>query len=149
MGCVLHFFGDMADVGELERLSPTEPCAVFRKGQTRSTRPNARAARTSGVSIVASEADFELLELQQTEALAFLRIHHTKLQAMRDVAGIETASIDFGISMRNVIVQGDSFEPDLLAEIASLRMRLVLSQYPTQGKAKKIKQYRRALRSAA
>ena len=128
MGCVLHFFGDMADVGELERLSPTEPCAVFRKGQARSTRPNARAARTSGVSIVASEADFELLELQQTEALAFLRIHHTKLQAMRDVAGIETASIDFGISMRNVIVQGDSFEPDLLAEIASLRMRLVLSQ---------------------
>jgi len=99
--------------------------------------------------LVASEADFDQLEQQQTDSLEFLKLYRSELQAMRAATGVEIASIDFGISMRNVIVQGDSFEPELLAEIASLRMRLVLSQYPPQGKAKKIKQYRRALRSAA
>ncbi|GAB2803595.1 hypothetical protein GCM10027276_00020 [Comamonas piscis] len=65
---------------------------------------------------------------------------------MRQFPGIELASIDFGISMRNVIVQSDSFEPQLLAVLADLNLRLVLSQYPMAGKAKKLKQYRRALR---
>jgi hypothetical protein len=149
MSCVLHFFGDAADVAELERLCPTETCNVFRKGQAKSDRPNARLARTSGISVVASEAEFEDLEQQQADALAFMKRHHAALQAMRSVQGVETASIDFAITMRNVFVQGDSFEPDLLVEIANLGMRLVLSQYPPQGRAKRVKQYRRALRSAA
>lgn len=88
-------------------------------------------------------------EDEQAESPAFLRRYRAELQVMRAVGGVETASIDFGISMRNVIVQGDSFEPELLAEIAGLGMCLVLSQYSTAGKAKKIKQYRRALRNAA
>jgi hypothetical protein len=149
MGCVLHFVGAAADVAELQRLCPVEPCNVFRKGQARSTRPNARLARTSGVSLVASEAEFDELELQQAEALAFMRRHEVKLRTMRAVSGVEVATIDFGISMRNVFVQGDSFEPDLLAQIAALQMRMVLTQYPPQGRAKRVKQYRRALRSAA
>ena len=149
MSCVLHFSGDAADVSELQRLCPVEPCNVFEKGKPRSSRPNSRVARTSGVSLVASEADFDQLEQQQAESLVFLKRHHATLQKMRAVEGVQSASIDFGVHMRNVIVQGDSFEPDLLAEIASLRMRLDLTQYPPQGKAKKIKQYRRALRSAA
>ena len=98
---------------------------------------------------MASEAEFEQLEQQQTEALTFLKRHHAKLLAMRSVQGVDAASIDFGITMRNVFVQSDAFEPDLLAEIANLRMQLVLSQYPPQGRAKRVKQYRRALRSAA
>jgi hypothetical protein len=149
MSCVLHFLGDAADIAELERLCPTEPCNVFRKGEPRSSRPNARLTRTSGVSVVASTAEFEQLEEQQSEALAFMKRHHATLKAMRSVQGVETASIDFGITMRNVIVQSDSFEPELLAEIAELKMRLVLSQYPPQGRPKRVKQYRRALRSAA
>lgn len=149
MGCVLHFFGDAANVAELERLCPTEPCNVFYKGKPRSTRPNSRLSGTSGISIVASDADFDKLELQQTESLEFLTLHHAKLLDMRAVEGVETASIDYGISMRNVIVQGDAFEPELLAKIASLEMRMILSQYPPQGRAKKVKQYRRSLRNHA
>lgn len=149
MSCVLHFIGDSADISELQRLCPVEPCNVFEKGKPRSSRPSSRVARTSGISLVASEADFDQLEQQQAESLAFLRNHQSALQEMRAVAGVQSASIDFGIHMRNVIVQGDSFEPELLAEIAGLRMRLELTQYPPQGKSKKVKQYRRALRSAA
>jgi hypothetical protein len=148
MSCVLHFFGDAADVAALVRLCPIEPCTVFKKGEPTSSRPKARLARTSGISVVASDAEFELLELQQADALAFLKRHHSVLHAMRSVQGVEEASIDFGITMRNVLVQIDAFEADLLAEVASLRMRLVLTQYPPQGRAKRVKQYRRALKRA-
>ena len=150
MGCVLHFVGDSANVEELLRLTPVEPCAVYRKGVPRSTRPAARPSRTSGVSMVVSAADFDCLELQQAEAIAFLRQHHSALSAMRHVQGVKAGSLDFGISMRNVIAQSDAFEPELLVEIASLGLQLVLSQYPTvKGRGKKIKQYRRALRNNA
>ncbi len=149
MSCVLHFSGDSADVAELQRLCPTEPCNVFRKGEPTSHRPNARLARTSGISLVASEASFEHFELQKLEALAFMKRHHAELKAMCSVHGVENAEIKFGIYMRNVFVQGDSFAPDLIAEIARLRLRLVLSQWPPQGRAKRVKQYRREVRSAA
>lgn len=62
----------------------------------------------SGLSLVASEADFDLLEEQKREALEFLQEHRTALLAMRQFPGIELASIDFGISMRNVIVQSEA-----------------------------------------
>lgn len=149
MACVIHFVGDTVDVEELQRLCPAPPCAVFRKGLPRTNRPTARPARTSGLSVMASEADFDFLEEQQKEALAFLQKHRSALLAMRQVSGLESASIDFGISMRNVIAQSDAFEPDLLAALADLKLCLVLSQYPTARKNKKIKQYRRAQRSAA
>ncbi len=149
MSCVLHFLGDSADVDELRRLCPVEPCAFFRKGQPRSNRPNARLSRTSGLSLVISDADFDAIEQQQAGALSFLRQNQAQLKAMRAVSGVEVASIDFGIAMRNVFVQSDSFEPDLLLEVANLRARLVLSQYPPTGRSKRVKQNRRALRSAA
>jgi hypothetical protein len=43
---------------------------------------------------VASEADFDFLEEQQKEALAFLQEHRSALLAMRSVAGLEVASIE-------------------------------------------------------
>ena len=73
-------------------------------------------------------------------------VHHVALAAMRTVAGVEYATIDFGISMRNVAVQCDVFETELLAEMANLKFGLELTQYPPEGRAKKVKQYRRAIR---
>lgn len=147
MPCVIRFYGDAADVDELQRLCPSDPCAVFRKGEARSNRPGARVSETSGINLTASDADFECLEQQQMEAVAYLRQHHVALAAMRTAVGVEFATIDFGISMRNVAVQCDVFETELLAEIANLKLGLELTQYPPEGRAKKIKQYRRAIRT--
>ena len=149
MPCVLHFLGDALKSSELARLAPVEPCAVFRKGEPRSQRPAARLCKTSGVSLVVSEADFDQLDQQQNEAVEFLSLHREALARMRAFPGVEEACLDFGTEMRNVIVQSDSFQPVLLGQLAQLQTQLVLSQYPTTGKAKRIKQYRRVLRSAA
>lgn len=146
MACVIRFYGDAADVDELQRLCPTDPCAVFRKGVARSNRPGASVGQTSGVNLVASDADFDCLELQQRETLSYLRQHHSALVDMRKVTGVEFANVDFGICMRNVIVQCDVFEVELLAELSNIKLCLELTQYPPDGKAKRAKQYRRMLR---
>jgi hypothetical protein len=149
MGCVLHFTGDLIDVDALAAISPTEPCTKWKKGEPRSKRPNAKLCTTSGISIVISDAEFENFEDQQQDAINYVTAHHSALAVMRNAPGITHASLDFGIAMRNVFVQSDSFSAELLASIGLLRLTLVLTQYPVGQKFKRIKQYRRSLRRAA
>lgn len=149
MSCVLHIDGESINVDGLIRLSPVEPAAVFRKGHPRSSRPNSQICRTSGVALVVSDADFDDFSAQKREAEIFLRAHRDSLSKMLTLPNIEYAALDFGIEMRNVIFQSDAFEPSLIALLASLNLVLVLSQYPPAKRAKRIKQYRRALRSVA
>jgi hypothetical protein len=148
MGCVLHFTGDLLDVDALAATSPTEPCTVWKKGEPRSKRPNAKLCLSSGVSIVVSDAEFENFEDQQQDAIDYFAVHHKVLAEMRGTPGITHASLDFGIAMRNVIVQSDAFSAELIATIGSLRLALMLSQYPVGQKFKRIKQHRRSLRRA-
>ena len=94
-----------------------------------------------------SDAEFEEFEKQKADALSFLVFHRKALSRMREVPGVEHASIDFGIAMRNVIAQFDSFEPELLNAIVPLRLTITLSQYPVSA-FKRLRQYRRVLRKA-
>ena len=149
MACVIHLIGDEADVDELLRLCPIEPATSFRRGEPRSTRPGARPAATSGIALVISEADFDSFDQQQADAMEFLRSHATAMSALRKVHGVTGAFIDFGISMRNVVAQSDTFSAELLKVLAPLALDLTLSQYPVAKKMSRIRQYRRALRNAA
>jgi hypothetical protein len=149
MSCVLHFTGDDVILDHLIAVCPVQPDTQFLKGEPRSSRPGARLNRTSGVAIVISDADFDDFEAQKSEALGFLTTHKVALEKLRALPGIDCASLDFGIAMRNVIVQSDGFGEELIAIIAQLRLGLVLSQYPVAKSYKRIKQYRRALRKHA
>lgn len=146
MGCILHFVGREADVESLVALSPVEPCNVWRRGVPRSSRPNSRPAVTSGLTLVVSDAEFEDLE-QQADAIQFLRAHSSILKNMSEVAGVEHATVDFGIAMRDVVVQSDHFPADLIAALAVAGCGMELTQFPTGRKAKNLKRYRKALRS--
>jgi hypothetical protein len=149
MGCVLHFTGESTDVSELIRLSPILPDVSFRKGEVTSTRPGARAAKISGIAIRISDADFEDFETMQSDAITFLKTHQDSLTELRNVPGITHASIDFGISMRNVVSQSDTFFAELIQCIALFRLDLNLSQYPVTKKMRMIRRHRRALRKHA
>ena len=149
MSCVMHFTGDTVNVEDLVALCPVEPTVAFRKGEPRSSRPNARLCATSGISFCVSDAEFEDFEAQKVDAVAFLAKHGTALAKLRDVPGLQHASIDFGIAMRNVVAQSDGFEAELIQLLAPLRVELVLSQYPVGKKMKRVKQFRRALRKHA
>lgn len=146
MGGILHFVGREADVESLVALSPVEPCNVWRRGVPRSSRPNSRPAVTSGLTLVVSDAEFEDLE-QQADAIQFLRAHSSILKNMSEVAGVEHATLDFGIAMRDVVVQAVHFPADLIAALAVAGCGMELTQFPTGRKAKNLKRYRKALRS--
>lgn len=146
MSCVLSFTGDDVDVEVLAALCPVNPHVIFRKGEARSNRPNARRSVTSGLSFVASEANFDDFATQKEDVIAFLSAHSEALTKMRELPGVEGAVIDFAINMRNVIFQFDRFEANLIAVVAPLRIDLELSQYPAATKSKRLKQYRRVLR---
>lgn len=147
MGCILHFVGREADVESLVALSPVEPYGVWRRGVPRTSRPNSRPAATSGLSLMVSAAEFEELELQQADAIQFLSAYSGVLKTMSEVAGVERATLDFGIAMRDVIVQSDHFPADLIAALAAAGCGMELTQFPTGRKAKNLKRYRKALRA--
>ncbi|CAN7516525.1 hypothetical protein [Acidovorax sp. Root217] len=149
MGCILSFNGPDADVAQLLALSPVEPINVWRRGEPLSSRPNSRLARTSGVVLQISDAEFEELELQQADAIRFLNDHDQALQAMRTVKGVEVACVDFGIAMRSVIVQSDRFPAELIAALAKVGCTMELTQYPTGPKARNLRRYRKAFRASA
>lgn len=149
MSCILHISGETVDVGQLTRLSPFEPCSIFRKGEPRSNRANARVAGISGVNLVVSSADFEEFEKQQSEAIEFLETHMAALKEMSGTVGVERVSLDFGIAMRSVVVQSDEFQPALILLVAELNCGLMLSQYPVGKKSKNLGRYRKALRGGA
>lgn len=149
MGCILAFVGPDANVEQLLALSPVEPVSVWRRGEPLSSRPGSRVAVTSGVTLRISDAEFEELEEQQADAIQFLNEHCQALQAMRRVEGVESARVDFGIAMRSVIVQSDTFPADLIAAVAKVGCSLDLTQYPTGPKARNLRRYRKAFRASA
>ena len=148
MACIFRLNGQQLDVEALARLSPVAPCAVFKRGEPVSARPNSRRAEISGINLEISDADFEDLERQQADAIAFLRTHASALLQMREFVGVEHASLDFGIAMRDVVVQSDVFPAELVGLIASLKCSLGLTQYPVSKTSRNIRRYRKALRGA-
>lgn len=106
-------------------------------------------AVTSGVTLQISDAEFEELEQQQADAIRFIHDHDQALQAMRKVEGVESACVDFGIAMRSVIVQSDTFPAELMAALAKLGCSMELTQYPTGPKARNLRRYRKAFRASA
>lgn len=103
---------------------------------------------TSGVNLEVSDADFEEFEQQQADAIRFLRAHAVALRRMLEVPGVERATLDFGIAMRDVVVQSDSFPADLIAALAEVGCGMELTQFPVGRKAKNLRRYRKALRGA-
>ena len=148
MGCILYFVGFDADVDRLKELSPIAPYRTFRRGEAQSTRPNSRRAATSGVNLLVSDADFEELERQLSDAMSFLQAHAPALKKMREVPGVERAGLDFGIAKRDVIVQIDTFPADFLALLAEINCGLVLTQFPVSKRSKNRRRYREAFRAA-
>jgi hypothetical protein len=148
MGCILNFVGRNADVAQLLVLSPIKPCNIFRYGEPRSSRPNSRICQTSGLNLEVSTADFEYLEEQQADAIRFLRTNAIVLKSMREVSGVEKAILDFGIQMRNVIVQSDAFPQELIGALATIGCDLELTQFLSGKKSRNRQRYRKMHRGA-
>jgi len=81
------------------------------------------------VHILVSDADFHELDLQISDATAFLRDHLADLQILASQAGI-AATLDFGIARRDVLAQVDGFPAGLVELAGRVGLSLEISQYP-------------------
>ena len=136
MSCVLRANGSSFLFDEFLKDSDFVPCAVYRKGEARSSRKGPeKVEQSSGLHVVVSEAEFDTLDRQIQDAIAFMQQHKTELKRLCSFPGVEAVILDFGIEKRDVGSQFDYFPPVLLSLAGSLGIGIELSQYPAQIEA--------------
>ena len=76
-----------------------------------------------------SNAGFDDLKAQIADAIAFLRSNHDQLLAAMNRPA-SSGVLDFAVEWRDVVVQSNSFPPELVREAGRLGLALEISHYP-------------------
>ena len=130
MSCMLAITGYKLNIDKLLRFKLV-PDTTWVKGEARiSSRPNGKKRLTSGAKYLVSDAGFDNFKKQKSDTIKFLKHNKniiTKIMKMKKVDG---GTLDFGIEMRDVAAQYDSFCPELIKLAGELGLGIELSQYP-------------------
>lgn len=128
MSCILRISGKALDIEALLLDRSLVPNRTWRKGEARAFKGKVHS--DSGVSFVASDADFDEFERQLTDATAFLHTHESEVAAMAAAPGVEFATLDFGVSLyEDSVAQFCSFPPKFVRLAASASLGLEVSIY--------------------
>lgn len=132
MSCILRVNGEELDVKALLAGITLKPDNVWHKGEPRSpSRPSGRLNQFSGVSFVASDADFSDFDLQLREATAFLEDFRGQIEFMVDFDGVDEVILDFGIEPpSDAVIHSDILTPGFLRAAADAKISVELSHYP-------------------
>ncbi len=131
MSCVLRVSGKYFDARAYAQRSRLPIVTVHVRGEPRlpRTKPNGDKYKSSSVTIDVSGAQFENVKRQIRDAIKFLAEHRSILRGLRRVVGVETITLDFGVSDRSVAAQFDYFPPELITAAGSLGIGLEISRY--------------------
>jgi hypothetical protein len=128
MSCILRISGEALDIEALLLHRSLVPNRTWRKGEERAIKGKAHS--DSGVSFVASDADFDEFERQLTDANEFLETHASEIAAMAATPGVKYATLDFGVSLyKDSVAQFCSFPPKFVRLAASAGLGLEVSMY--------------------
>ena len=135
MSCILTIRGKNLDVEDFIQKSGLEPYKKFFKGEPRiRTKPAGKKHPFSGLSIQASDAEFNQLDKQIEDTIHFLRSNKEKLQYITSTKEVDFATLDFAIEIRidmeRVVYQFEHFPSELLKLAGSLGIGLDISLYP-------------------
>jgi hypothetical protein len=138
MSCILSIVGKELDVDGFIQKSGLEPYKTFYKGEPRlRTKPDGEKRAFSGLSIETSNADFNQLDVQISDTIAFLKANKEKLQHIVTTKEVDHATLDFGIELRidydRVVYQFDRFPAELLRLAGGLGIDLEISLYPASS----------------
>jgi hypothetical protein len=128
MSCVLRAVGHDFDVDSFLNASTLEAIVVFHRGEQ--SFPSTRIEEQSGINVSVSEREFSDLAGQVEDAVRFLKQNARELTRLRDFQGVEWIALDFPVRDRDVAVQRDTFPPELMSLLGSLRISLAISRYP-------------------
>ena len=128
MSCILRISGEALDIEALLVYGSLAPNRTWRKGEARTIKGKVHS--DSGVSFVASNADFDEFERQLTDATEFLEAHASEVAAMAATPGVKFATLDFGVSLyEDSVAQFCSFPPKFVRLAASANLGLEVSTY--------------------
>jgi hypothetical protein len=129
MACVLRIGGENLDGDALLRAVALPAYRVDRKGAPR--RPRSRGAfEQSTVHLDVSGAAFADLPKQVADAIRFLETNADAIRAALRFPGVQTATLDFAVEMRNVAINSSYLPPHLLRCAGELGVGIELSSYP-------------------
>lgn len=127
MGCVLRTYGSEFHVDRFLQGSSLTPYEIYRKGELRATKQEAHDS--SGLKVEVSTAEFEDLQKQVADAIAFLKTYRQELERLRSYPGVEGASLDFALTKRDVFCQYDTLPAELLHLAGGVGLDIVLSKF--------------------
>ena len=126
MSCILRISGEALDIESLLLHRSLVPNRTWRKGEERAIKGKTHS--DSGVSFVASDADFDEFERQLTDATEFLETHASEVASMAATPGVKFATLDFGVSLyEDSVAQFCSFPPKFVQLAASASLGLEVS----------------------
>ncbi|MGH9319843.1 MAG: hypothetical protein ACRD3V_08120 [Vicinamibacteria bacterium] len=132
MSCVLRASGSDFDPESFLVDSELKPAAspIYRRGEPKLTsEPDGSQWQSSGFNVGVSEADFDDLAGQIRDAVRFLSQHEEELRRLGRFDGVESVCLEFAIDRKEVAVQSDVFDAELLWRAGALDIDLVVSHY--------------------
>ncbi len=130
MGCVLRAFGSEFTVDGFLVESRLKPYEIYHKGKPRvEDKPDGEVNDKSGLKIDVSEADFDDLKGQVTDAIFFLKRNRKELKRLCRFAGVEGACLDFALIKRDVSCQYDILPAELLYLAGIIGLDIELTQF--------------------
>ena len=125
--CVLRATGDSFQPEVFLRESTFQPCNVFHKGERKA---ESRTWETSGLTVVVSEGSDDFAQ-QATDAIKFLKSNRAELLRLKESSGLESISLDFGVTRGIGFLQSHFFPSELVRLAGELEMALEVSVYGT------------------
>ena len=126
VSCVLRASGTEFDPEAFLVDSELTANPVYRRGEPK---PGEGTWQSSGFQVGVSQAELSDLPGQIRDAVRFLSLHEEELQRLGRFEGVESVCIDFAIDRRDVAVQTDVFDAELLWRAGALDIDLVVSHY--------------------
>lgn len=138
MSCILRAGGHDFDLDSFIASVPLKIDSLWRNGEKRfpNSTSNERINESSGVRIVASEADFSELSQQIEDVVAFLQCNQENVKRLCSYPGVESAVLDFGAEIHPPGWASFTFPPELLSLSGLVGVSLCLSVYPTENENK-------------
>ena len=130
MSTILRVGGENFDVDVSLQQSTLAPCKVFRRGKPKCV-GSKQLSNKSGFNLEVSEADFNDFEKQIKNAVEFLKSNEEAISKLTEWIGVESMSLDFGVSRdESFAFQSITFPNQLLKLAGNLGVDIEATLYP-------------------
>ena len=134
MSCILRVGGTSLDLDALLSSCSLTPDAQWRRGEVRTV--GRKVCSTSGANFVASNTDFDAFDIQVADATAFLREHPAQLRRLAAFDGVDSATLDFAVSIyEETMVRSCALPSELVRLAADAGLGLEISFYACSHEA--------------